>query len=563
MNTRWLVAPLMICIACGDSSKDEIEETDTPIVEPTDTTDEPPVEPDPLTGLTAPEQVIAVANVDDDDGDLRFDWVGKRIRNDNEAVEFVVTPSENGANYGATELSFRLNEFENIVRVWYDGEILLDFQTTEATLPWQAEPVTLAVEFRTANQVTTLEVTEKFGAEPDGATQSIELLSSPMLLNHHLQPTEQVYAVSFPEGSPFGSNQAMIDAYEEVLGDVFVEVDAQSAGFDQWIQDEVEFATISAPGHHVELAIDSIRDRGLDGWVKGTFQYTADSRAVTYGPTNTIFDLSTSQDSFGNLEVSPPVTVDGVEYPFGRIYYGAIESSNYGPTPYLTEKLAEQVLQAPFVLDASWLCVGHVDEWLTFVPDASSDKGFKLVFTDIDLGYELLEEMDPETVLARYAADFGFNTVGDIVDDEGLLAYNEDLKEDYVLPTLEVLKTELGLTDDDIVLIPGIFEPVPGCGTTGAALMPGMANLVVANPVDEPVHIFTADPFLRDEATQTLADDPYASAFEEVMPEGTEVHFVDDWDVYHVALGEVHCGTNVIRTPAEGWWTKYDTLEER
>jgi hypothetical protein len=43
---------------------------------------------------------------------------------------------------------------------------------------------------------------------------------------------------------------------------------------------------------------------------------------------------------------------------------------------------------------------------------------------------------------------------------------------------------------------------------------------------------------------------------------GLTVHFIEDWDDYHAAEGEVHCGTNVRRTPAEAdpnyhgpfWW---------
>ncbi len=43
---------------------------------------------------------------------------------------------------------------------------------------------------------------------------------------------------------------------------------------------------------------------------------------------------------------------------------------------------------------------------------------------------------------------------------------------------------------------------------------------------------------------------------------GLQVHFIDDWDWYHRNEGEVHCGTNVKRTPAEAaggyagkhWW---------
>jgi Protein-arginine deiminase (PAD) len=46
---------------------------------------------------------------------------------------------------------------------------------------------------------------------------------------------------------------------------------------------------------------------------------------------------------------------------------------------------------------------------------------------------------------------------------------------------------------------------------------------------------------------------------------GLTIHWIDDWDVYHVNHGEVHCGTNVVRTPPEAvtgfsgpnWWDHY------
>jgi hypothetical protein len=46
---------------------------------------------------------------------------------------------------------------------------------------------------------------------------------------------------------------------------------------------------------------------------------------------------------------------------------------------------------------------------------------------------------------------------------------------------------------------------------------------------------------------------------------GLTVHWIDDWDTYHRQAGEIHCGTNVVRTPAEAapsysgpqWWDHY------
>lgn len=49
---------------------------------------------------------------------------------------------------------------------------------------------------------------------------------------------------------------------------------------------------------------------------------------------------------------------------------------------------------------------------------------------------------------------------------------------------------------------------------------------------------------------------------------GLTVHFIDDWHTYHRLDGEVHCGTNVRRTPPEAdgaysgpyWWESYEDM---
>jgi hypothetical protein len=47
-----------------------------------------------------------------------------------------------------------------------------------------------------------------------------------------------------------------------------------------------------------------------------------------------------------------------------------------------------------------------------------------------------------------------------------------------------------------------------------------------------------------------------------LMKLGLKVHFIDDWNEYHRKEGEVHCGTNALRTPPQTettyvgtkWW---------
>lgn len=60
--------------------------------------------------------------------------------------------------------------------------------------------------------------------------------------------------------------------------------------------------------------------RGLKADVHPLFPQGPDFGYVTREP---LFETVTSLDSFGNLEVSPPVTVNGKAYPLGRILIGS------------------------------------------------------------------------------------------------------------------------------------------------------------------------------------------------------------------------------------------------
>ena len=82
-----------------------------------------------------------------------------------------------------------------------------------------------------------------------------------------------------------------------------------------------------------------------------------------------------------------------------------------------------------------------------------------------------------------------------------------------------------------------------------------MANLVVATIAGQD-HVLLADPFVRNSnvSAEGQDDDPFIAHVREMMPSGLDLHFVDDWSVYHMQLGEVHCGTAVQRLRDTRWW---------
>lgn len=507
-----------------------------------DATDTGTTTGDPVDEAIPP--VIGVPNLDDDDENGKRDWFDPVFAADDDLVEFALPASYIARVQPGERVEVTLDGEVEQVRLWRGSEVALgdmgDAESpTSLTLGADELAAPMQIEFGDFLRRATLTLRHlgADGAERD--VRDVALLSAPLLINHHLQPAEAVWAVKAP------TNGAMIATMTEALGDRFIAVDNP----DIWIQDELEWATATAPGQRLDVAMDSIRDRPLDAWVKA--QRAPDVEPITWGKAGT----DTTEDKFGNLEVTPPHSAGGVEYPFGRIYYG--QDATCGPNEILTEFLDRQKVQAPILVDTCWLCVGHVDEFLSFVPDAAAPRGFRFLISDVPAAYAILDAMDPDTALPRYADSHGYATVGELVGDVALRARNLELQADHLDPMRERFQSEMGLTEDEILRIPGLFEEVNGCSykdnNAVAALIPGMLNLTVANFAGETPRIFVSDPFMRSDLDDPESD-PLLTNFRAVLPPEYEIHFVDDWYTYHTMIGEVHCGTNVARTPTADWW---------
>jgi protein-arginine deiminase len=497
------------------------------------------IEPDAPVGPTWTfADVDGVPNLDDDDETGAADWTQAPFAADDDYSKLTLSAETLTLVPAGTDVQLALTTGSADVKIYKDGQLVLGAggATTYAFTPSGAA-VDLLIAFR--DYAVAAQLTLTAGTN----TATVTLQAAPLIMNHHLQPAEQLWATAT------NGNEAFIAGYQQALGAKFTAVNGNTVGDDVWMQDEFEFATLTGnQGQRLDVVIDSIRNRGLDPLAERAW-VGPDTIAQTWGNPQ----QRTSYDSFGNLEASPPVTVNGVEYPFGKIYYGRVgTAAQSGMSNTLGAFLASQRVQAPFQLPTNWLCVGHVDEFSSFVPDPASAKGFKLVIADTAAAWTLLATLPANSQLPVYANDHGYSTVGALLADANLRAVNDDVQADYLDPILDKFKTELGLTEADIIRLPSLFEEVSGCNGRVAALIPGMVNLIVAKP-DNTTHLFTADPFFR--STQNQANDPIISAFRSLMPAGMELHFLDNWDVYHMGLGEVHCGTNVRRTPAANWWT--------
>jgi hypothetical protein len=131
-------------------------------------------------------------------------------------------------------------------------------------------------------------------------------------------------------------------------------------------------------------------------------------------------------------------------------------------------------------------------------------------------------------------------TVKEILDDPTFVGRNRETTE-Y---KLDDVRTAIASTPGGNTLR---FIPVPALFfSNGRAFNPGPTNLqFAANKVYAPRQFAPASGNQRD-------------IFEEVIKNTIPelFRFVDDWDLYHCGVGEVHCGTAEKRVlPQNKWWT--------
>ncbi|XP_075929567.1 protein-arginine deiminase type-4-like [Petromyzon marinus] len=262
-----------------------------------------------------------------------------------------------------------------------------------------------------------------------------------------------------------------------------------------------------------------------------------------------------SLDSFGNLEVSPPVIVRGKKYPLGRIIIGSAfpgERAGRKMARAVREFLFAQQVQAPVELYSDWLSVGHVDEFMSFVP-APDRKGFRLLLASPNACLRLLKELHQQGHGQRRLFESCPDVVSslerkmkiqDILDDINITTENNNVQR-CIDWNRDVLKRELGLEEADIIDLPVLFFLNE---SKAEAYFPDVVNMVVLNK-----QLGIPKPFWPHVDGQCPLERRVRSLLE---PLGLACHFIDDLKTYHLNQGEVHCGSNTRRSPFAGvrWW---------
>lgn len=455
----------------------------------------------------------------------------------------------------------------------------------------------------------TLNVTLQIDAQFTGGVPAIsdrdnaQAKVAPMILHHHLEPATRLWASLSSTGGTSANpvEQRFIDTYSESvtqfqadlnvaataaqLKDGLELLDASPYYEDPWTQDLFETAWASMPGPDGKPQMMTLvlrtasENRDLNPFDPAARDYPLRmaSRVVfeqfrspgvggvqVFDP-DAPPDLDTL-DSHGNLDTIPPHTdpTTGQEYPHGRVLIGSVR--DYASDPAVRRFLESQAVQAPLYVDTSWLLVGHVDEFLSFLP-ADNDRGWVLLKFDSALAIKMLEDardaghgdavvfegftrfIYPEQQGQSFEEVAADVTINDLLNDPDIMAASAAAGEEANTQAQHIIDA-VGLPPEDVIRVPFVMEEAFG---QFVAHGPGTVNGVLLKAG----HFASPSPH----SPIVEGKDLWGSYLEETLaaaPINTTVHWVEDWYSYHINYGEVHCGTNTLRQTSEAsaaWWT--------
>jgi protein-arginine deiminase len=379
-----------------------------------------------------------------------------------------------------------------------------------------------------------------------------------VLFQYNTAPTEAVfYSDSGHYSEPLLSGLTPALA-ERGLAPIALDI---PGGIDPWTQDFFDIGFVSKPGPGgapvgMHVAIRSAQpDRAAGQIVSRHFLGPDFGSLYIHDPDGSdSYSHGYSMNSFGNWDVIPPHQAGGASYPLGRNVFGAGSTTEERPDAVFVDFVRAQAVQPALEVDTSWLLVGHVDEFLQWVNDPGP-KGFRTLVADPAGARERLLELqaaghgDTPMFVGKYFVDFDSNqeypaevTVSEVLADADRMAASQRSQTIIDEETAKLVDA-VRIADDELTPMPFLFEELWG---GMLAYQPGTVNLLHVDGL-----VVIAQPF----GPSIGGVDPFVADLEQRLGDlGLDVRFADDWELYHAEMGEVHCGTNVVRTMDQRWW---------
>ena len=517
-------------------------------------------------------------NIDDDDNNAQFDHADAAVNgasDTNDLARIWIRQMATAPAGGTVNISVTPGSAQSNIRVFQNngaGWSSVYSAGGSFSLPIAdliAGDIELAIEARTRISAgwdgvvyLTLDVLD--AASASLGNDQVRLRYAPPLLVTNLWKADRYYIVSITSGTSNNTAaRATIQALCNANGIIYSEVPGASYSNDRWLQDSSEPTCVLLPGISGPRRIDSVlqlaRNRPCDAWCQNILWDPDFDFIQRFGTS------STSHNYGGNLEVMPPHNNGTTNFPWGRVVIGGGTTTLIGTSTNTSDAMDlvyKQFFDACSVqgphleILTSWLAVGHVDEVLAFVPAPNKPRGWAIALASPTLGRQLL--LDVQTAgggaLPVFAGRSGWaTTVSAALANTALTSFNAgaQVKIDFLK---QQLITNCGLTNADFIDVPVMFE---NAGSNyAAAYNPGVANLVSLPLANGTTVLVVPDPEGPDQPTDVWANATRNAL--EALGTGAnpiQVTFVDVFFSYHDLLGEIHCGTNNVRTPPAGnWW---------
>jgi protein-arginine deiminase len=518
---------------------------------------------------------VVLPNLDDDDRDGKADAAVSGVAGDADTADLsplairALPEAPDGASALVTVDASALAHVHAFTVVGPEGR-------SSSYAPLEL-PATLGTAALRSGARLALEVDGLVGASDDGWDGSIRLSmvvrdakgrtlaldaallrTAPLVFQWNTLPTRSVFHY---EAAP--DTDSFVDGISPLLVDGVTRegITLSARAADQWAQDFFDVAHLQRPGRDgvvdMKVIVRSAQPDRLAG--AAMMKRLGPDTAVAFVHGTTLDDAAGdgySMNSFGNWDVVPPYRTEHSVYPLGRNLWGSGAKAVDQPDPAFVALVRAQAVQPPVTVDTSWLTVGHVDEVFSFVR-APTPRGWSVLVGSPSRARQMLLDLQAaghgstRLFAGKQVYDFSkepeplvqaSRSIDAILADADLMAESQRAQAKIDTATA-VLRGELALADDELVPMPFLFERVYA---RSLAYQPGTVNLLhvggrVAVPKPFGPVIGGADPFEADLVSRLGAL-------------GLETHFVDDWDLYHAEMGEVHCGTNVDRAVDVAWW---------
>uniref|UniRef100_A0A0D2YJF3 Protein-arginine deiminase C-terminal domain-containing protein n=1 Tax=Fusarium oxysporum (strain Fo5176) TaxID=660025 RepID=A0A0D2YJF3_FUSOF len=417
---------------------------------------------------------------------------------------------------------------------------------------------------------------------------AVAMKQAPVLFHHHLQRVQMVISGKGNEtSSPV--QQKFVRGLEDALMNVTdtLSLHLLNGTYEIWAQDFMEPGFASMPGPEGPISLRVLMRSAQSTRVAGrqVFESFRGDRVGGHQPSLGSGFGHEEIDSGGNIEIIPPyVSKNRTSYTHGRVIMG--KHFDKHPAKSVTSLIEAQIYQSPLFLEAGWLVIGHVDEFVQFLP-YQNDLGWTIAIADTQAPLASLRKAQDSghgsTLVTSYPnlrqpEGFSFSdstfsfydprlenlTIDTLLSDDDFLQ-TQKYAQKYIDHNLGLLLEEVPLPHNEVLRIPALYKNVTypwpsyldGLPPRLHRVTPGQSQLIAFLPAAINGVVIGSD-YVAAKPWGPIVDDQ--DIFEEAVRDvygqaGMKVHFVDDFMSHHVNGGEVHCGTNTLRDTRVKWWS--------